>query len=116
MHKIYGNNITLTRGDTLIVKIELTKNGEPYTPADGDLIRFALKHNKLKQDGSDFTDTQPLANITIPNDTLLLEITPGTTKTLAFGNYVYDIEITFADGRVDTFIADAKFTIAPEVH
>jgi len=116
MHKINGNNITLTRGDTLIVKIDLTRNGEPYTPEAGDVIRFALKHKTLKQDGSDYTDTAPLANITIPNDTLILEITPNATKTLAFGSYVYDIEITFADGKVDTFIAEANFTIAPEVY
>lgn len=116
MHKLNGNNITLTRGDTLIANIELTRNGEPYTPAAGDSIRFALKHRILKQDGSDFADVEPLANITIPNDTLTLEITPNTTKALAFGNYVYDIEITFADGKVDTFIANADFIIAPEVY
>ena len=116
MHKINGNNITLTRGDTLIVKIDLTRNGEPYTPEADDVIRFALKHKTLKQDGSDYTDTAPLANITIPNDTLILEITPNATKALAFGSYVYDIEITFADGKVDTFIAEANFTIAPEVY
>ena len=28
MHKINGNNITLTRGDTLIANIELTRNGD----------------------------------------------------------------------------------------
>lgn len=116
MHKINGNNITLTRGDTLIVKIDLMRNGQAYTPQAGDVIRFALKHNRLKQDGSDYADTNPLVNITIPNDTMILEITPNATKQLAFGSYVYDIEITFADGKIDTFIAEANFTIAPEVY
>lgn len=116
MHKIIGNSITLTRGDSLVLQLELTRNGETYTPAEDDLIRFALKRNKLKQDGSDFVDDEPLALINIPNDTLLLEITPGATKTLAFGNYVYDMEITFADGKVDTFIDNENFIITPEVY
>lgn len=116
MHKIIGNSITLTRGDSLVLQLELTRNGETYTPAEDDLIRFALKRNKLKQDGSDFVDDEPLALINIPNDTLTLEITPGATKTLAFGNYVYDIEITFADGKVDTFIDNENFILTPEVY
>ena len=116
MHKINGNNITLTRGDSFLAKIDLTKNGEEYTPQADDVIRFAIKHNKLKQDGSDYTDDEPLFTIVIPNNTMILEIQPNNTKSLAFGDYVYDIEITFADGKVDTFIAEASFTIAPEVH
>lgn len=98
-----------------MTKIDLTKNGEEYTPQAGDVIRFALKHNRLKQDGSDYTDDEPLFTVVIPNDTMILEIEPSHTKTLAFGKYVYDMEITFTDGKVDTFIAEASFTIAPEV-
>lgn len=115
MQKIVGNNITLTRGDTFIAKVEMTKNGEEYIPQEGDVIRFALKHNTLTPDGTDFTDQTPLVSITIPNETQILEIEPANTKTLGFGNYVYDIQITFENGDVDTFIADAGFKLAPEV-
>lgn len=34
--------IELTRGDTLSLQLELTKNGEPYAPEEGDSIRFAI--------------------------------------------------------------------------
>lgn len=109
MHKINGNNIRLTRGDTLAVRVELwNKDGTEYTPQEGDVIRFALKEN--------YTQDTPILNITIPNDTQTLTIQPNDTKALAFGEYVYDIEITKADGTVDTFIYEANFTIAPEVH
>ena len=108
MHKISGNNITLTRGDTLKVKVDLYENNEAYTPEAGDVIRFAMK----KQ----YSDANPILNITIPNATQILTIEPNDTKTLEFGEYKYDIEITKTDGTVDTFIAEAVFTIAPEVH
>lgn len=41
--QISGTTISLTRGDTLLLTIKLTKDGKPYTPQDGDKIRFALK-------------------------------------------------------------------------
>ena len=107
MHIISGNNITLTRGDTLKVQLSLYKNGAEYTPEAGDVIRFAMKKT--------YGDALPILNKTIPNETLMLTIDPNDTKTLEFGQYVYDIEITEADGTVDTFIAEAAFNIAPEV-
>ena len=36
-----NNNIILTRGDTLTLTVGLTKDGEPYTPEQGDVIRYA---------------------------------------------------------------------------
>lgn len=38
MHRINGNDITLTRGDTLILQIEISKGDEVYTPVEGDYI------------------------------------------------------------------------------
>ena len=51
----------------------------------------------------------------IPNDTLLLHLLPTDTKELPTGKYVYDIELTNADGEVDTFIPEAKLILTPEV-
>ena len=107
MYKIDGTTITLTRGDSFYCQLSLTRGGKTYTPDPSDTIRFALK--------KDYFDTEALITKTIPNDTLVLSLLPADTKTLAFGTYVYDIEITFADGDVDTFINEAIFTLAPEV-
>lgn len=107
MYKIQGTTITLTRGDSFYCHLDLKRNGQAYTPDDGDVIRFALK--------KDYFDTNALISQTIPNDTLILCLLPADTKTLAFGTYVYDIEITFENGDVDTFINEGKFVIAPEV-
>ena len=114
---IKGTTISLTRGDSLTVKIDLYNSAcEPYVPQSGDSIRFALKHPDMKYDKTDYKDPEPLIIKTIPTDTLLLNLNPEDTKSLAFGTYVYDIEMTFANGRVDTFVHDSKFVLTPEVH
>ena len=97
MQKVTDTKIELTRGDTFKAQVVMVKYGEEYTPQDGDTIRL---YNNEK---------------VIPNDTLSLRLEPSDTKPLGFGEYVYDIEITFADGDVDTFINNAQFVLVPEV-
>lgn len=113
---IIGNVITLTRGDSFSAKVTIIKDDEEYTPVEGDSVRFALKRQKMNACGTEYADQNPLINKTIPNDTLILSLSPGDTKSLGFGTYEYDIEITFADGSVDTFITAAPFRLTKEVH
>ena len=114
------NSITMTRGDTLRVKVDIyrTVDGEqePYTPTVSDSLRFALKHPTMNATRTEYTDQNPLITKTIPTDTMVLTLLPTDTKPLGFGEYVYDIELTMEDGTVDTFISEAKFTLSPEVH
>lgn len=117
MINITGNTIEMTRGDTLIVTVQIYDDqGQAYTPAEGDAVRFALKSAEMTLGRKDFKDAEPLISKTIPTDTLVLQLNPADTKGLDFGTYVYDIELTHASGVVDTFIANQKFVIAPEVH
>lgn len=109
MVQVSGTTITMTRGDTARISVNITDaDGEPYVPEVGDSIRFAAKQN--------YTDANPLILIDIPIDSLVFTINPVDTKGLAFGNYVYDIELTKENGMVDTFIAKAKLKITEEVH
>lgn len=108
-YSIKGTTISLTRGDTLMVKIDILDfNGESYVPSDGDKIRFALH--------DEYGSVRPLLIKEIPYDTLILRLEPEDTKELPFGRYVYDIELTTASGIVDTFIAKAKMKITEEVY
>ena len=111
-----NNKITLTRGDTLRVKISMKKGEEPYEPVAGDSLRFALKHPDLTTDKGNFKDVEPLILKDIPTSSLVLTLNPEDTKNLKFGKYVYDIELTMADGAVDTFITAAPFILTEEVH
>lgn len=110
------NAITLTRGDTLRVKVDIFRDGESYQPVEGESVRFALKHPQMNQDASDYTDVEPLVLKEVPIDTMVLQLDPEDTKELGFGSYVYDMEITFEDGTVDTFIPASTFKLTAEVH
>ena len=111
------NSIILTRGDTLIVTIGIFDDtGQPYAPDDGDSVRFALKSAQMTLGKKEFKDATPLIVKQIPMDTLVLQLDPNDTSGLSFGDYVYDVELTHASGVVDTFIANTKFVLAPEVH
>lgn len=100
-------NITLTRGDTGFFNISLfTAEGKPYTPQEGDSLRFALG----KSWGKDTIFTK-----TIPLDTCVLEITPADTKQLPFKKYKYDVEFTDAGGHVSTIIL-GEFIVDKEVY
>lgn len=105
---IDGNTIILTRGDTARMTVEiLDSEGQTYTPQEGDVVRFAVKRR--------YSDSTTVIKKTIPSNTLVLEIEPSDTEKLAFADYVYDIEITYANGDVDTFIAEQILRITPEV-
>ena len=105
---VNGTTISMVRGDTAKIEIAINDSeGHEYAPVEGDVIRFAAKKS--------YYDEEPIIYKLIPNDTLLLWIEPQDTKNLPFGKYIYDIEITFADGDVDTFIANATLEILKEV-
>ena len=110
-----GTTVKLTRGDSMELDVGIKINGEDYIPVEGDSIVFALKKDKMKSDKTAYVDVEPLVQKTISWDTMKLLLEPNDTKSLPFGDYVYDIQITFANGRVDTFINNAKFILAPEV-
>lgn len=108
--KINGTTISLTRGDTLKLKVDIfNPDGTVYEPIDGDTIRFAMK--------SKYNDKEPLILKDISIEDLELVLNPEDTKELKQpSDYVYDIQLTHANGDVDTFIANAKFKIIEEVY
>ena len=113
MLKVKKNKITLTRGDTLRLNLTLMNGNEEYELQAGDRVRFALKHPEYNTDGTDFADTEPLIVKQMEGGVLVLQ--PEDTKELGFGNYVYDVELTYANGDVDTVIPPTAFILAPEV-
>lgn len=115
-YTVNGNAIYLTRGDSFSAEIKLYQGDEEYTPEEGDVIRFAAKHPGMTAGNGDYLDAQPVLLKEIDHETMTLEIAPEDTKSLSFGEYVYDLEITFADGTVDTFITASPFIITAEVH
>lgn len=108
-YNIRGTTINLTRGDTFIAAVSIInpETEEPYVPEDGDSIRFAMKKK--------YTDEEPLLVKDIPIDTQILTIESEDTKPFDFGEYVYDIQLTKADGYVCTFITKSIINLMEEV-
>lgn len=105
-YSITDNRITLVRGDTLHALVKVQCNGEDYVMREGDSLRFAMK--------KDYSSRNVIINKVIPADTLELVLEPADTAALKGGTYVYDIELTFANGDIDTFIRD-KVDLLPDV-
>ena len=112
MVDVKGTTITITRGDSAIIGVQIIDfDGQEYVPVEGDSIRFALKKN--------YSDSEPLLVKAIPITTMQLILDPLDTKNLESGpirgKYKYDIELTRANGMVDTFIPRADFIVLEEV-
>ena len=107
--KINGTTISLTRGDTCKIGVDIfNPDGSLYVPVQGDSVRFAMKKN--------YKSDTVIMEKDIPINTLLLRIEPEDTKSLPQpSEYVYDIQLTHANGEIDTFIAKAIFKITEEV-
>lgn len=103
-----SGTISLTRGDTLYARVKVQNvDDDDVELSVGDSVRFALKE--------DYDSPEALLTIDIPYDTMILRIAPEDTKDLPFGDYVYDVEITFENGDVDTIIPRKIFHLLEEV-
>ena len=101
-----NNDIELTRGDSLVLDVVISSDNGSYVPSSGDSIRFAMKKH--------YTDEECVINKDIPNDTMQLKIDPSDTKSLDFGKYVYDMQLTTSAGVVNTFVS-GNFYLLEEV-
>ena len=114
-----SNNITLTRGDTMTLTVNINESvppvppdtrptARPYVPEEGDSLRFAISKGYKGT-----ADYQLMLSKDI--DLSSMKFTCAASETvLDYGTYNYDVELTHADGTVDTFIS-AKIKIIGEV-
>ena len=110
-YSVSGHKITMTRGDTAIVNIIPKYNdGEVYEPTAEDTVKFTVKRKATSKEVMEI-----LLEKEIPTDTMELRIESEDTKAMRFGEYVFDIQLTYENGDVDTFITDGKLEITPEV-
>lgn len=105
---IKGTTISIIRGDsaTINLSIKNRNSDEEYILLDGDIVRFSVK--------KDISDNDILIQKTFENNQIKIEHLD--TKNLAFGEYVYDVELQYANGDRDTIISPSKFIILAEVH
>ena len=103
------NTIHLTRGDTArfsLGRIVNTVTKTNYTPTAEDTVTMTIKKTAL--------DAAPCVQIIVPGGEVL-HIKPEDTKAMAFGKYVYDVQLKTADGDVYTIIPPTTFDLLKEV-
>lgn len=106
MFKVDNNNISIIRGDSGAFNVAITDtDGNAVELTDGDVLTFTIRR----------TPRSPnifLQKVIVGGE---LDIKPADTEGLAFGAYVYDVELRRADGYVDTVIPPHKFLVLEEV-
>lgn len=100
--------IQLTRGDTarLSVSIKNDLTGSDYEMASDDILRLTIK--KTVNDA-----TSAVQKVVTGSNQFYIE--PKDTEELSFGKYLYDVELTTANGDVYTVIVPTTFEILKEV-
>lgn len=101
--KLAGTDIYMTRGDTEGVVVNLTN----YTPQPGDVVEFTVRRKvgsgEIIYKAAEFEGNRAV-----------IRIDPEDTERLRFGDYVYDVQLTYG-GTVKTLITPSKFTVGEEV-
>ena len=103
-----NKNITIVRGDSAEIEIEITETtdeGETqaYELTENDELLFTVKKS--------VDDTE----ILFQKSGSVIMIDPEDTAELAYGVYRYDVQLTDGSGYVDTVIQPHKFKIVSEV-
>lgn len=101
-------SLSVTRGDTLPIVINITNNYEPYELEEGDILTFTVKETTNLNDAVLIQKTMDAT--TGP----YCELTPQDTN-IPYGKYKYDVELAQANGRVFTIIKPSQFTVTEEV-
>lgn len=103
--------LSMVRGDTFAFSVAMVKDGTPIPFKDGDKVYFTVKRSGLEK--------HSLISKTVStfeaNGSAAIHIEPKDTKDIAFGTYVYDIELITRAGAVSTIVPCSQFIIGIEV-
>lgn len=100
------SRISLTRGDTHAVTVRLAyDDGTPYELAEGDVLDLTVRR-RLSSEAAVVRKT---------GASPLFTFAPSDTRDLAPGTYVYDVQLTQADGTVTTVVGPSDFVLGGDV-
>ena len=111
MFRITGDgDIYLTRGDTAKIDFDIRDgDGDAYTLTGTDVLTFTVKADTA-------TSTETLQKTLSPGYTLpRITLAPADTSSLAYGEYVYDVQVVLTGGETFTPVGPYKFILTEEV-
>lgn len=96
------NRIKIIQGDTAFITLSL----ENYSLKAGDKVYFSVS----KVLGQENYDIQTIVSNFNEDGSADIDLTKEQTA-IAVGEYSYDIQVSLANGIVDTVVGPAKFTV-----
>lgn len=116
MIKITGTKISLTRGDSAYITVNiLNSDGTPYELQEDDNVRCQIRtapstgillYCADRESGNVFLDDE---------GELIWYIQPADTKDLDIGTYYWDAQLETSNGDIFTFISPSPFRVSDEV-
>lgn len=100
-----NNEITLTRGDTAVINVDLTIYGETYELSEGETLVLTVK----------VTSWGPKVLLEKTADSMSFQIKSEDTAELSPGTYYYDVRLRCADGASYTVVPRSAFIIKEAV-
>ena len=111
MLKVRRNNIFMTRGDTVSLRVELVDyEGDPYYLKDGDVAIFRMKRCAC----NDKLLIEKEMDVNEDGEVFLC-LDPEDTEFLKFGLYSYEIEVVTAEDYHFTVIDNGTIEIGKEL-
>lgn len=108
--KVRGSNLSMTRGDSESITVKCFQGGAAVPFENGDTVTFTVRED---------VESPILLQKTVTtfdgNGWAVIPIASGDTEGMDFGSYVYDIQLTRADGTVTTLITISNFELTEEV-
>ena len=113
MFKIsYDKKITMVQGDTGVIRMKIHN----YELSQGDEVRFAIVNKAapsilLCQHSDKKIVLEKQVTVFEKNGSARIVIHPDDTEYLQPGKYLYEIQVKTKDGRIDTVVPLASFTL-----
>lgn len=108
---VVGTTMKMLRGDSEYITVSVKDDvGQQIPFVTGDIVYMTVKKNVH------MTEKAFQKKITsFINGDVYIEILPGDTNNLSVGDYVYDIQVNRADGRVTTIVPPSTFILMGDV-
>ena len=103
----HPNRITLTRGDTAVLKLKIYDPCKQYYSLHG-------KDNAILTIKETAEDSHPLV-VVVADKLQQFKLEHEDTAGLNCGTYIYDVLVIMEDGSVSTVVPPSDFVIASEV-
>lgn len=102
---VCGTNLSMVRGDTEAIRVRVSG----YTLAAGDKVEFTVR-----EDASSPVVIHKVVEVFADNAAIIY-IENADTANLLFGDYYYDIQLTYGGGIIITVVKKSRFRLEEEI-